>query len=141
MYVVLARNLIDEIFSSEHDEVQQAQVVQKILNKIMLLFPWQLLKDNNKYKSLESTYNVMLSSFLQSGCSGHTYLGNEISCCSAGDIECAIECEDKSVVVIFEFKRCGNTRVAMDQMKNKGFADSFSNETLNNIRGHQYSER
>jgi hypothetical protein len=35
-----------------------------------------------------------------------------------GDIQCAVVCEDKSIIVIFEFKRCGN---AMDQMKNKGF--------------------
>ena len=125
--VVLARKLVKEIFSTKHDNVvQQAQEVEWILNEVMFLFPWQLLKDN---KYLESTYNVMFSSFLRLGCSGHRYLGNEISC-RAGDIECAIEKKDRSVVAIFEFKRHRSALVAMNQMKDKRFANYFRNREI-----------
>ena len=130
--VELARKLINEIFATKHDDVvQQAQEVEWVLNKVMFLFPWQLLEDNEAL--LESTYNVMFSSFLRLGCLGHTYLGNEISC-RAGGLGCAIETKDRSVVAIFEFKRFHNSTLVvamMNQMKDKGlFADYFSNQTV-----------
>eukprot|EP01036_Dinobryon_divergens_P031652 gene31652-41091_t len=98
----LARELVNEIFSTKHDEGQQIQVLERILNDVVILSPWQLLKTNT---ALESTYNIMLTSFLRLGCVDHAFIGSEISV-STGDMECAIERKDKAVVAIFDYKLC-----------------------------------
>ena len=122
----LARELVNEIFSTEHDEGQQVKALERILNDVVLLFPWQLLKTS---KALESTYNVMLTSFLRLGCLDHTYIGNEVSV-STGDMECAIESKDKAVVAILEYRLCNSALVAMNQMKRKRFADRFQDKAV-----------
>eukprot|EP01036_Dinobryon_divergens_P029502 gene29502-38605_t len=124
----LARALVNEILSStEHDVGKQVKAVERILNYVVLLFPWQLLKTNEK--DLESTYNVMLNSFMQLGCSDHTYIGSEISV-STGGMECVIESKGKEVVAIFEFTLFKSALVAMNQMKRKSFADRFPDQAV-----------
>ena len=127
--LLLARELVKEIFSEVYHHQdggsgdgsvlqRHAEAVTTIMNRIVLLFPHQLLRNN---RTLESTFNVMFSSFLRLGCSDHRYLGKELST-STGDIECAIESANGKVVAIFEFKNRQSVHIAMDQIKSKGFA-------------------
>jgi hypothetical protein len=114
----LAKSLVGAMFGG----AQGLEKLHRLLNKVLALYPHQLLKQN---KALESTYNVLFSSWFKLGCHGpYEYLDNEWST-STGDIEFAIADKEAKVVCIGEFKFNPSAAVALNQVREKGFKNKF----------------
>jgi hypothetical protein len=119
--IVMARDLVSTIFNGNNDEGARKKV-QEHFNAALAKVAWQLLKTS---PHVESTYNAYLSLWLRVGCTQeYEYLGNEIST-NTGDMELAIRCARTQTVCIVEYKFDKSTSVALKQIKEKRFKDSF----------------
>jgi Holliday junction resolvase-like predicted endonuclease len=120
LYRQLARQLVQAMFNASIGGVEA------YLSSIVAIYPHQMwkkdvrAKDIAKAKGLQSTYNVMFSTWLEFGTRGNQFVDRESSK-SEGDIDLVMIDSRTLTVCLVEFKVGHSAEKALRQIREKNF--------------------